>query len=268
MLSTGTTYINYQNDTSAANLFHLGQTQGFQPHLQLPLTNPLPLPFPDDLCSLDFSNPSVQEYLINNDVLDSLCNQDATFDNPPNLTGIIDATSSSASLPNTAGEQLLLNTPIAPQTSPRLQHAAGIINSVDVQIDRFSTLQEETTLSLGIMEYLENLERQIVEMRRFVSCGFARKDHMRSFEIERNFNFQHVTEVNEPFQLLLRSNGELPMNGPVNGVELKSLSHEEMDTLLDEYDLPFNPAMFLHEKQLLFLRFIGANRAIMHRVVD
>ncbi|EPS37347.1 hypothetical protein H072_8965 [Dactylellina haptotyla CBS 200.50] len=271
MLSTETLYpMNYQNDTVAANIFHLTQLQRFQPNLQPPLTNPIPphLQIQDDLSTLDFSNPSIQEYL-NSDVLDSL---DQTAILGTVATSVLDPT---ANIATGLCTDLLLNTPIAPPNSPLVQcHMAGTDSVLDVQVDQFSTLQEETTLSLGIMAHLENLEKQMVEMRRFLSVGFAKKDPLRSFEVERqrlysrNHNFQNITEINEPFELLLRSNGELPTSCPVNGVELKSFNHEEMDTLLDEYDIPFNPSMFLHEKQLLYLRFIGANRAVMHRVVD
>lgn len=38
--------------------------------------------------------------------------------------------------------------------------------------------------------------------------------------------------------------------------------------LLDVYSIPFQQDMFLSQKKELFLRFIGANRALMHRVLD
>ncbi len=38
--------------------------------------------------------------------------------------------------------------------------------------------------------------------------------------------------------------------------------------LLDAYDLPFIPTMFLYEKKAIYLRFVGASRALMHRVLD
>ncbi|KAF3908619.1 hypothetical protein AA313_de0201615 [Arthrobotrys entomopaga] len=317
----------YPEPAATAALFHLhnshhAQPTAFQPH-QLTATTPLQpltlLPLQDnDL--VDFSNPSVQEYLINNDVLDSL-SQDAVDANLTesnlnlNLGLSLDTTTTTPHIPNgldnsncNDAELLLLNTPIAPPNSP-LYHrqqqqqlvianvngcgwnsgngkgvlgggggggGGGNVNSslLEIQVDQFATVQEETTLSLGLMSHLDNLEKQVAEMKRFITAGFVGRDHLRSFDIERqrlyarNYNYQNITEINEPFEVLLRSCGDLPARFPVNGVELKSFSHEEMDILLDEYDLPFNPAMFLHEKQLVYLRFIGANRALMHRVVD
>lgn len=43
---------------------------------------------------------------------------------------------------------------------------------------------------------------------------------------------------------------------------------EEMDKLLDAYAVPRPTGMFLHEKKLLYLRFIGAGRTLMHAVLD
>ncbi|KAF3923480.1 hypothetical protein ABW21_db0208331 [Orbilia brochopaga] len=218
-------------------------------------------PLCDDFSAIDFSDPSFQEYLMNNDMLADIGAGGSTshFANPDN------------GFANTSSN-ILLNTPMY-SSSPPLGVTAGT-SSLEPQIDQFSAIQEETTLSLGIVAQLESLECQIAEMKQFVARGFAQRDHLRSFEVERqrlrcrNYNFEHITEINEPFEPLLQSNGELPARYPVNGVELKSLSHEEMNALLDEYDLPFSPSMFLHEKQLIYLKFIGANRTIMHRVVD
>lgn len=41
-----------------------------------------------------------------------------------------------------------------------------------------------------------------------------------------------------------------------------------IDHLLDLYDIPFVPTMFLVEKKMLYLRFLGANRVVMHRILD
>lgn len=41
-----------------------------------------------------------------------------------------------------------------------------------------------------------------------------------------------------------------------------------IDHILDVYDIPFVPTMFLVEKKMLYLRFLGANRAVMHRILD
>ncbi|KAK6359745.1 hypothetical protein TWF696_000884 [Orbilia brochopaga] len=249
-----------ERPNDVADFFCAAQLPRPQPPLD---TIPGPPPLHDDLSALDFSDPSLQEYLINNDMLADIVSDGSAGHIASLDGGFTDASSG-----------LLLNTPMYPNSPEAEMRASTSSMAMEVQTDQFSAMQEETTLSLGIIAQLENLERQIVEMKQFVAKGFAQRDHIRSFEIEkhrlrcRNYNYENVTEMNEPFEPLLQSNGKLPARYPVNGVELKSLSHEEMDVLLDEYDLPFSPAMFLHEKQLIYLKFIGANRAIMHRVVD
>jgi hypothetical protein len=43
---------------------------------------------------------------------------------------------------------------------------------------------------------------------------------------------------------------------------------EDIDWLLDLYELPFVPSMFLGEKKIVYLNFLGANRIVMHRILD
>lgn len=104
----------------------------------------------------------------------------------------------------------------------------------------------------------------------------------------------HVTELVEPFQILPMSSGEYPKGVPCLGEHLKSMSREwspllfivedtswrgaerglvwvldkEIDWLLDLYELPFVPSMFLGEKKIVYLNFLGANRVVMYRILD
>lgn len=41
-----------------------------------------------------------------------------------------------------------------------------------------------------------------------------------------------------------------------------------MNRLLQVYDVPYIVNMFLFEKKLLYLRFVGANKTLMHKVLD
>lgn len=291
---------------------------GLPAQYQLPASNQPLVPCEDfDPTNFDFSTPSVQEYL-SSGYLDCLANEALAFHNVGNDSTL------NAGYTTQSTQDPISATEFAHIESDLLLNAAGYIPSIDnnptlpetqtfaavessllpptrtLANDQFATVQEETTLSLGIMEQLDNLEKQIVEMRRFVASGFAKRDNLRSWDIEssrlmaRNINYDQVTEISEAFRMLLRSDGQVPERCPLNGVELKNLtrmkpsimrlsistentltnvSHvvfldSEIDALLDEYDLPFDPSMFLHEKQLIYLRFIGANRALMHRVVD
>ena len=43
---------------------------------------------------------------------------------------------------------------------------------------------------------------------------------------------------------------------------------EKTSALLELYGIPSSTDMFLHEKKLAYLRFVGASRALMHLVLD
>ena len=110
----------------------------------------------------------------------------------------------------------------------------------------------------------------------------------------RNWNQTNVTELTEELKVLpiCRSNDrineirlETPAEAPISGQRIKDMTREApkdeteaykaddvidsaMDALLDIYEFHYFPNMFLYEKKALYLRFIGASRALMHRVLD
>ena len=110
----------------------------------------------------------------------------------------------------------------------------------------------------------------------------------------RNWNQANVTELAEELKVLpiCRSNDrinehrlEMPAEAPISGQKIKEMTREAsmdetealeaddvidsaMDALLDIYEFHYFPNMFLYEKKALYLRFIGASRALMHRVLD
>lgn len=108
------------------------------------------------------------------------------------------------------------------------------------------------------------------------------------------YNKFHVTELVEPFRTLPMSSGEYHPDVPCLGEHLKSISREwspplfivedascrgaerglvwvldkGIDWLLDLYELPFVPSMFLSEKKIVYLNFLGASRVVMYRILD
>jgi hypothetical protein len=109
----------------------------------------------------------------------------------------------------------------------------------------------------------------------------------------RNWNGSNVTELVEPLKALpiCRQAGAVmsplatPSQAPVNGKQIRDMNRKltwcemiwipadgtadsTLDSLLDVYDLQFFPTMFLYEKKATYLRFIGASRSLMHRVLD
>ena len=43
---------------------------------------------------------------------------------------------------------------------------------------------------------------------------------------------------------------------------------EKICALLELYNIPFTVDMFLHDKKLAYLRFVGASQALTHLVLD
>ncbi|KAI9695741.1 MAG: hypothetical protein M1836_006108 [Candelina mexicana] len=186
----------------------------------------------------------------------------------------------------------------APSFSSTLDPALLSYDSLDQRppVERyiFQNPNPETTLSLGILEYLARLKSECAAMEQFVRTGFSSpvsssssesdesdndedQRQRRKFEFEsiclhnRTHNTTHVTELNEPLlalPLLSNTAAEIPIEAPSSAQDVKDMDHSAMDTLLDIYALPFNPSMFLCEKKAIYLRFVGAGRAVMHRVLD
>ncbi|KAA8912894.1 hypothetical protein FN846DRAFT_903252 [Sphaerosporella brunnea] len=142
---------------------------------------------------------------------------------------------------------------------------------------QYTAHHDQTTLVLGVMNYLERLENEIAEMKDFINLGFKRIETIGQTdggiaatieEHHRNWNCAHVTELDENFRLLPRLSGDYPSDIPTTGEVLREASHKVIDHILDQYDIPFVPTMFLVEKKMLYLRFLGANRVVMHRILD
>ncbi|KAI5806982.1 hypothetical protein EDC01DRAFT_625886 [Geopyxis carbonaria] len=145
---------------------------------------------------------------------------------------------------------------------------------------QYTAHHDQTTLVLGVLNYLERLEHEIAEMREFVNLGFKKFDGINDMDgglasrVEtqrlqsRNWNRANVTELDEQFRILPRSTGEYPNDVPSTGGVLRDSPHKVIDHILDMYDIPFIPTMFLVEKKMLYLRFLGANRIVMHRILD
>ncbi|KAF2462087.1 hypothetical protein BDY21DRAFT_330436 [Lineolata rhizophorae] len=74
----------------------------------------------------------------------------------------------------------------------------------------------------------------------------------------------HILPTNKPKQ---KEDGT-PVDVPKTGKEIRDLDHSKADSLLDMYEIPYLPNMFLHEKKELYLRFIDASGDLMHRVLD
>ncbi|KAI9785359.1 MAG: hypothetical protein M1839_000377 [Geoglossum umbratile] len=140
---------------------------------------------------------------------------------------------------------------------------------------QFLAHQDQTTLVIGLLSHLDRLTKECEEMKAFIRLGYSDDDVAvglrRQVEGSRLHLRNHnklATELTELLKPLPLSNGKIPNDVPQTGLQIQALDHQTIGTLLDLYELPFIPTMFLHEKKTLYLRFIGASRALMHRILD
>ncbi|OJD30480.1 uncharacterized protein BKCO1_6000048 [Diplodia corticola] len=140
--------------------------------------------------------------------------------------------------------------------------------------------REQDTLILGIQGFVERIGRECEGLSGWVreaveerGEGEEKGELERKCLEKRNRNFA-VTELDEPLEPLPRSMQmetdleEIPWDVPPNAQEIRNSDHDAITALLEAYSVPFQPDMFLAQKKELYLRFIGANRALMHRVLD
>ncbi|KAK8232253.1 hypothetical protein HDK90DRAFT_467437 [Phyllosticta capitalensis] len=145
---------------------------------------------------------------------------------------------------------------------------------------KFRMMNDQTTLSLGTLSHIERLQAELDNLKRFATSGFCQvKDGMdRDLESKRlelrNMN-AGTTELNEPLNAIPSSMRKdsvgkynIPPLVPLNGEDIKSLDNDGIVALLESYKLPFDKEMFLFQKKEVYLKFIGACRELMHKVLD
>ncbi|KAK8180995.1 hypothetical protein BC567DRAFT_207696 [Phyllosticta citribraziliensis] len=145
---------------------------------------------------------------------------------------------------------------------------------------KFRMMNDQTTLSLGTLSHIERLQVELEDLKRFATSGFAQvKDGMdRDLESKRlelrNMN-AGTTELTEPLNALptsMRKDSfgkyEVPPLAPLNGDEIRQMDNDAVVALLGAYKLPFDREMFLFQKKEVYLKFIGACRELMHKVLD
>ncbi|GAB7352522.1 hypothetical protein MBLNU459_g2918t1 [Dothideomycetes sp. NU459] len=156
-----------------------------------------------------------------------------------------------------------------------------------------------TAAALGMWCYAERLSRECEALKEFLRRGFkevlgggggvgaegageGKDDDNDDDELERT----EKRALNRTLYSLSEALNSLPMGPgalasasvaeagageisvPGTGQEIRDLGSEEVDELLDAYAIPCPSGMFLHEKKLMFLRFVGASKALMHAVLD
>jgi len=77
-----------------------------------------------------------------------------------------------------------------------------------------------------------------------------------------------VNTLDQPLAILTLPFGHNGVDIPGDGRALRNLGGNDIDALLRAYDMPVSPDMFVFEKKLLYLQFIGVSKGLMRLILD
>ncbi|KIW00267.1 uncharacterized protein PV09_08157 [Verruconis gallopava] len=112
------------------------------------------------------------------------------------------------------------------------------------------------------MTAVEFLLRDMAEKIKYAKDEEIEKERSQA----RAFN-STITSVKTPLASMA-SKRSPPFEVPKTGEEIRELNTQRIQALLDFFDIPFVTTMFLHDKKLLYLNFLGANGTLKHLVLD
>ncbi|KAG9835825.1 hypothetical protein KCU98_g13670, partial [Aureobasidium melanogenum] len=185
-------------------------------------------------------------------------------------------------LPTVVPQLAMQNFDLDPPSSPQLVDYNAIstggrttampAESTDLDSLSFGARSDVGTAVLGMLGFVERVSRDCEAMREFLRRGFksGEEDEVERVRQEnRVINHKHST-LEDGLEMLPLPDGkaEEEVTVPVTGQDIKDLDDEKTSALLELYGIPFSADMFLHEKKLAYLRFVGASRALMHLVLD
>ncbi|KAG9543905.1 hypothetical protein KCU71_g13086, partial [Aureobasidium melanogenum] len=185
-------------------------------------------------------------------------------------------------LPTAVPQLAMQNFDIDPLSSPQLidynaiptgaRTTAMPAELTDLDSLAFGARSDIGTAVLGMLSFVERVSRDCEAMREFLKRGFksGEEDEVERVRQEnRAINHEHSTlEDGLEMLPLPDEKAEEEVTVPVTGQDIKDLDDEKTSALLELYGIPFSADMFLHEKKLAYLRFVGASRALMHLVLD
>ncbi|KAH0384519.1 hypothetical protein KCU92_g4386, partial [Aureobasidium melanogenum] len=185
-------------------------------------------------------------------------------------------------LPTAVPQLVMQNFDIDPLSSPQLidynaiptgaRTTAMPAELTDLDSLAFGARSDIGTAVLGMLSFVERVSRNCEAMREFLRRGFksGEEDEVERVRQEnRGINHEHSL-LEDGLEMLPLPDGkaEEEVTVPVTGQDIKDLDDEKTSALLELYGIPFSADMFLHEKKLAYLRFVGASRALMHLVLD
>ncbi|KAH0270924.1 hypothetical protein KCU91_g7734, partial [Aureobasidium melanogenum] len=177
----------------------------------------------------------------------------------------------------------LQNFDIGPLSSPQLVDynaiptTGGRTTAMPSELTDFDSLafgarSDIGTAVLGMLGFVERVTRDCEAIREFLRRGFknGEEDEVECVRQEkRAINHKH-SSLEDGLEMLPLPDGkaEEEVTVPVTGQDIKDLDDEKTSALLELYGIPSSTDMFLHEKKLAYLRFVGASRALMHLVLN
>ncbi|KAG9518564.1 hypothetical protein KCV07_g5464, partial [Aureobasidium melanogenum] len=185
-------------------------------------------------------------------------------------------------LPTAVPQLAMQNFDIDPLSSPQLidynaiptgaRTTAMPAELTDLDSLAFGARSDIGTAVLGMLGFVERVSRDCEAMREFLRRGFksGEEDEVERVRQENRAINHKQSTLEDGLELLLLPDekAEEEVTVPVTGQDIKDLDDEKTSALLELYGIPFSADMFLHEKKLAYLRFVGASRALMHLVLD
>ncbi|MCJ1417660.1 hypothetical protein MMC32_004004 [Xylographa parallela] len=166
--------------------------------------------------------------------------------------------------------------PQSPWTEPNTHPTASTLPPSSNTTSLPASRSQATSTTISISHQVHQIQEAVSALQTFLCQAFTPTDtdpDREAIETARHTARQHNHTLTELHDFLT----PLPMHAgallsatppPLTGAQLRRLRHAALDALLDAYDLAFSPGMFLWEKKALYLRFVGAGRGLMHRVLD
>ncbi|KAI5203126.1 hypothetical protein E4T39_04310 [Aureobasidium subglaciale] len=174
----------------------------------------------------------------------------------------------------------MMNTHSSPQYSDfNIQGATSVHGHIglpgtlrDLDALTFGQSREVDSVTLEILGFAERISRDAEALTDFLGWRFTgnEEDEVERTRQEKRALNHKATTLEDGLEMLPLPAGpaEEQVNVPVTGQDVRNLNAEHTDILLDVYGICHTSDMFLHDKKLAYLRFVGASRVLMHLVLD
>ncbi|KAI5239062.1 hypothetical protein E4T42_08801 [Aureobasidium subglaciale] len=132
--------------------------------------------------------------------------------------------------------------------------------------------KELDSVALGILGFAERISKDCYALTSFVEWTFkdGEEDEVARIRQEKRAINHKATTLEDGLEMLPLQDGqaEEEANVPVTGQDVRNLDAEQTNALLKVYGISHTSDMFLHDKKLAYLRFVGASRVLMHLILD